>query len=228
MSIEGQGHFFTTYFPGFVCFVLYKATISGEHLQDHWSSGLYLSGNCADIYRSNKFATNGTYTVYNQQGQSFKVYCEFHNGFGYTYIDLTTAVTINLAALYTDASHVLIRDVRNDGHQYLSRVEQLARYKQYKLSLQFNAHAGYAEPQNFKMTPYIYVGFLPVAAAKRAGMIQGYRVNGADYTFTNCDANPNSYFVFLKNKNHLTATNYNPSPSVLVSVHVPYQLSFFI
>ena len=39
MSIEGQGHFFTIYFPGFVCFVLYKALISGERLQDHWSSG---------------------------------------------------------------------------------------------------------------------------------------------------------------------------------------------
>ena len=30
MSIEGQGHFFTIYFPGFVCFVLYLAKISGE------------------------------------------------------------------------------------------------------------------------------------------------------------------------------------------------------
>ena len=39
MSIEGQGHFLTIYFPGFVCFVLYKAKISGERLQDHWSSG---------------------------------------------------------------------------------------------------------------------------------------------------------------------------------------------
>ena len=39
MSIEGQGHFFTIHFPGFVCLVLYKATISGERLQDHWSSG---------------------------------------------------------------------------------------------------------------------------------------------------------------------------------------------
>ena len=27
------------YFPGFVCFVLYKAKISGERLQDQWSSG---------------------------------------------------------------------------------------------------------------------------------------------------------------------------------------------
>ena len=40
VSIEGQGHFFTMYFPGFVCFVLYKAQISGERLQDNWSSCL--------------------------------------------------------------------------------------------------------------------------------------------------------------------------------------------
>ena len=39
MSIEGQGHFFTIYFPGFVCFVLYLDKISGERLQYHWSSG---------------------------------------------------------------------------------------------------------------------------------------------------------------------------------------------
>ena len=39
MSNEGHGHFFTIYFPGFVCFVLYLAKISGERLQDHWSSG---------------------------------------------------------------------------------------------------------------------------------------------------------------------------------------------
>ena len=39
MSIEGQCHFFTIYFPGFVCFVLFLANISGERLQDHWSSG---------------------------------------------------------------------------------------------------------------------------------------------------------------------------------------------
>ena len=30
MCIEGQGHFFTIYFPGFICFVLYLAKISGD------------------------------------------------------------------------------------------------------------------------------------------------------------------------------------------------------
>ena len=43
MSIEGQGHFFTIYFLGFVCFVLYLAKLSGERLQDHWSSGFFSS-----------------------------------------------------------------------------------------------------------------------------------------------------------------------------------------
>ena len=38
MSIEGQGHFFILYFTGFVCFAIYLAKISGERLQDHWSS----------------------------------------------------------------------------------------------------------------------------------------------------------------------------------------------
>ena len=54
MSIEGQGHFFTIYFPGFVRFVLYKAKISGERLQDHCSSGFifvlktYIVGTCTN------------------------------------------------------------------------------------------------------------------------------------------------------------------------------------
>ena len=42
VSTEGQGHVFTIYFPGFVCFVLYYAKISGERFQDHWSSGFIL------------------------------------------------------------------------------------------------------------------------------------------------------------------------------------------
>ena len=50
MSIEGQGHFFTIYFPGFVCFVLYKATISGERLQDHWSSGSDVQGQITLVF----------------------------------------------------------------------------------------------------------------------------------------------------------------------------------
>ena len=52
MSIEGQGHFFTIYFPGFVCFVLYLAKISGERLQDHWSSGFNNLDTEQSLYRT--------------------------------------------------------------------------------------------------------------------------------------------------------------------------------
>ena len=47
MSIEGQGHFFAIYLPSFVCFVLYLVKISGERLQDHWSSGVYFGLGCS-------------------------------------------------------------------------------------------------------------------------------------------------------------------------------------
>ena len=39
-----SGHFFTIYFPDFVCFVLYFAKISGERLQDNWSFGVPTHG----------------------------------------------------------------------------------------------------------------------------------------------------------------------------------------
>ena len=37
---KGSRSFIYHIFPAFVCFVLYLAKISGERLQDHWSSGL--------------------------------------------------------------------------------------------------------------------------------------------------------------------------------------------
>ena len=57
MSIEGQGRFFTLFFPGFVCFVHYLDKISGERLQDHWSSGLFqvVLMFCLFIHRQNKY-----------------------------------------------------------------------------------------------------------------------------------------------------------------------------
>ena len=41
VSIEGQGHFLTLFFQVLYILCLYEAQISGERLQDHWSSGIY-------------------------------------------------------------------------------------------------------------------------------------------------------------------------------------------
>ena len=58
MSIEGQGHFFTIYFPGFECFVLYWAKLSGERLQDHWVSGI-ISGPDSLVVRASALGAVG-------------------------------------------------------------------------------------------------------------------------------------------------------------------------
>ena len=68
MSIEGQGHSFTIYFPGFVCFVLYLDKISGERLQDHWSSGFKM--------HLKKFLKKHTQKIEQQQQQMTKKACK--------------------------------------------------------------------------------------------------------------------------------------------------------
>ena len=41
MSIEGQGHSFTIYFPDLYVLCFTNVKISGERLQDQWSSGYW-------------------------------------------------------------------------------------------------------------------------------------------------------------------------------------------
>ena len=61
-----------------------------------------------------------------------------------------------------------------------------------------NSASGFSNPTNTaKYTRhYLYLGFLEATLASNAGMIQGWRADGKDISFTNCDGNPNSYFTF--------------------------------
>ena len=55
MSIEGhcQGHFLTLFFQVLYILCVYEAQISGERLQDNWSSGIdYLDSINADYINS--------------------------------------------------------------------------------------------------------------------------------------------------------------------------------
>ncbi|VDI52458.1 Hypothetical predicted protein [Mytilus galloprovincialis] len=51
------------------------------------------------------------------------------------------------------------------------------------------------------MEPYLFLGFLPVNLTKKR-TTQGYRAAKYDFTFRNCDANPNSYITFYYNPNN--------------------------
>lgn len=142
------------------------------------------------------------------------MFCDFYKGYGYTYISPATAVPINIDDLYTDSTHVLIRDLRKDGAQSEAKVEQITAFRNTPLSIQYNSYTGYHEVQNPKMTPFLYVGFLP-AARMKYGQREGYKLNGQDQMYSNCDGNTNNYFAFLFNQNHVSPSPYFPTYSAM-------------
>ena len=107
-----------------------------------------------------------------------------------------------MTSLYDNSSHVLIYHKRQVGVQYVARMEQLSQFSNIDLHVQYNGYTGYATPTNIAMTPYIYVGFIPQSEVKTSAT-EGWTCNGEEYTFNNCDGNPNSYIVFYLNKENL-------------------------
>jgi hypothetical protein len=85
-------------------------------------------------------------------------------------------VPVNIADLVkgSNNSHVLIRDLRTNGKQYVAWLEQISRLASTPLSIQYKAHANYNGILNANMAPYIYVGFTP-AAKIHMGEVHGYR-----------------------------------------------------
>ena len=54
VSNEGQSHFLTLFFQVLYILCLYEAQISGERLQDHWSSGLHSKTRFTGLYICSK------------------------------------------------------------------------------------------------------------------------------------------------------------------------------
>lgn len=163
---------------------------------------------CKDIYMENSNNPSGTYTIMNRHNQAYTVYCEFHKGYGYTYISNTSHVPINIDDLHTTTQHVMVRILKTNGQQKETKMEQLTRYQsQRNLTLMYNRYTDFAAPLNIKMSPYIYLGFLPVSMAKNTNT-QGYRANGVNHEYQNCDANPNSYLVFYFNPHNIGPSGY--------------------
>ncbi|KAH3877462.1 uncharacterized protein LOC127871828 [Dreissena polymorpha] len=169
---------------------------------------------CADLYMSNIVRQSGEYTIYNNNNQPFQVYCEFQHGYGYTFISPATRVNVDIANLVTNRSHVLVRDRRKDGTQYEADLSQITSHKNTPLSIQYNTYTSYREIQNPSMGPYVYVGFIPVTDTHLRGT-EGYQMDGQDLTFTNCDGNSNSYFVFLFNAHGAAPSSYNPTYALM-------------
>ena len=114
---------------------------------------------------------------------------------------------------------MIIRDLRKDGTQRQSIIQQISAFKATPLSIQFNSSTGYQSPLNTKMSPYIYIGIIPKNLIRR-GQVEGFNTNGHNAVYKNCDGNANSYFTFLFNRNGATEVNYSPTPSMVAQLRV--------
>lgn len=163
---------------------------------------------------ANGALSSGSYTV-DHNGQSINVYCLYSSGYGYTFVSPSTSGTVDMASFQDDTSHVLVYHKRSDGNQYGATIEQLSSFSGTPVSVQFNKHDSYQGPQNAAMTPYMFAGFIPQASTS-TGDTQGWKVNGEEFTFTNCDGNPNSYIVALFNHGNQPYTSYSGGYNALM------------
>ncbi|OPL21347.1 hypothetical protein AM593_06365, partial [Mytilus galloprovincialis] len=151
-----------------------------------WNGDTVNSDSCKEVYLSENRNISGEYILYHDENP-FKVYCFFEEDW-----------------LYNTRNFTKIRSRWNDGTQKDISVENLTGY-QNKSDLYFgyNNHNSYQGPQSTNadhMSPYLFLGFLPISLAREKNT-QGYSAGDRDFTFRNCDANPNSYITFYFNPN---------------------------
>jgi len=168
---------------------------------------LFFLESCRDVIVKDRQSLSGIYNISNQQNETFEVYCFFNGSKGYTFVSMETIVDIDIDKLFTKRTFAIIRHLAPDGIQKEVKVGQLTSLKDsVNLTFFYNEHTGYNSPQFPASVPYyIYLGFLPISMAA-SKTIQGYRAGGKDFTFTNCDENPNSYIVFYLNYNGISTT----------------------
>lgn len=149
--------------------------------------------------------------MFNGMGKQYKAYCEFHGNYGYQFVS-RSATSFNQQALNLINpmnSEVLVRHLRSIGTQYDTIMTQITSKSNIPLSIQYNKNVNFATPQNFvNWKPFLYLGFLPIYEANQTST-QGYNAEAQDYTFVNCDSNPNSYLAFFFNENNGQPTSYH-------------------
>ena len=129
---------------------------------------------------------------------------------GYTFFSKTALSALTtIEGLYDICDHAVILTFYDNGEQHEVEVAQLSMYRErFPLSFQLSAHTGYNQPINWDLTPYLYLGFLPLDHAsqesqiKQIKSIQGYMAGGEDVSVKNSGTDDN-YMVFFGNNGDL-------------------------
>ncbi|KAL3869528.1 hypothetical protein ACJMK2_042197 [Sinanodonta woodiana] len=164
---------------------------------------------CQQIYKNSVARVSGEYQLCTPTRINIDVFCDFYDGYGYTYVSSESlGVLQTLSGLYTNKTNVVVRHRHTNGTQRGVEIAPLSEFTNtYPLSVQLSHADGFKTPLNAAMQPYIYIGFLPESYAKSTTK-QGYQVGGVDYTFTNCDSNPNSYLALFTNPSNGPLNDY--------------------
>lgn len=160
---------------------------------------------CLDVYNEDCRNPSGEYVLY-QGNQALRVYCSFEKdlrggvSYGYTFISRSfSGPYLNILPLYTTSKFAKLRilDIQTSTQRDVS-VENISKYSYHDLKFAFNGDSRYQRPikKNYNLHPYLFLGFLDTSIARNRNL-QGYRAAGTDFTFTNCDSNPNSYIAFF-------------------------------
>ena len=154
-----------------------------------------------EVYIGNdRVATNGTYVFETYGGVSIVAKCEFGTGHILTFFtraSLAVMTTEDLARHYNNASQFILRCKYTDNSQKDSIMEQTSTYYTHNLRFILNNNSAEQFP-NTNLGVYLYIEFAPVSFVT-TGMINGFKANGIDYAFINCDSNPASFMVLYPN-----------------------------
>ena len=175
------------------------------------------SENCNDVRIQNPAAKTGEYNITLPSGEALPIYCDFMAKHGYMFISKTALSSLTtLEGLYDICDHAVIRVLYDNSEQHEVEVAQLSMYRErFPLSFQLNNQTGFKRPFNWNMTPYLYLGFLPLNHAslrsrmKRIIPIQGYMAGGNDVIFNNCHKKPDSYMAFFGNDCNVTENDFH-------------------
>ena len=145
--------------------------------------------------------------------EPIEVYCELDiEGGGFSFLPhgltLRSDAQRIVNALFKDKKNVLLKlQKKEDGSESYTLIEPHPDFANTDFGVLVNSFSGYTRPLNDCMEDYIFLGILPASVAGNNNT-QGFKSNGEVIEFKNCDANPNSLFAFMTNRNHQTPSDY--------------------
>ena len=144
--------------------------------------------------------------------EPIEVYCELDiAGGGFHFLPNSLALRSDaqqiVNALLKEKKNVLLKLQKKDGSESYTLIQPHPNCANTYFGVWVNSYSCYTRPQNNFMEDYNFLCILPASVTRKRNT-QSFKSNGFVINFTNCNADPNSLFAFMPNRNHQTPSNY--------------------